>query len=332
EERRTSNTFRMQRHRRLQTPPKIQQKNNNIGRCFQETTTSVRHISDTVHNCSYCNAKLFLTETQEMCCKDGIYMFRVQGGIYHSIGSLFPIDGVPRFLQLYIYDTEYETDNRLSIMPKLHRDTLEFIKTLLNQLNLFVTNFRSISSNNNINNLHLLIRADHKLDQPIYNKPTASQVAAVWVEGNNPIEYTKRDIIIQSWSQGLRRVSELSGTYDPSNTRLFFRTVIMDGIPRYYKICLKKKLFQQYIVDNYVKIESARINYLRFSQNKIRSELYQGLQDSFQAGISNASQVGRRIVLPSSFIGGPREMYQRYQDAMALVQAYGRPDIFITIT
>ncbi|CAG8827270.1 12395_t:CDS:1, partial [Gigaspora margarita] len=67
-------------------------------------------------------------------------------------------------------------------MPKLHYDTLEFIKTLLDQLNPFVTNFCSIFTINNINNLCLLIKADHKLDQHIYNKPIASQVAAIWVK------------------------------------------------------------------------------------------------------------------------------------------------------
>ncbi|XP_024200595.1 uncharacterized protein LOC112203930 [Rosa chinensis] len=42
--------------------------------------------------------------------------------------------------------------------------------------------------------------------------------------------------------------------------------------------------------------------------------------------------VGRRTILPSSFIDSPRDTYQRYQDAMALVQKYGRPDLFITMT
>ncbi|CAG8854781.1 21513_t:CDS:2, partial [Gigaspora margarita] len=89
----------------------------------------------------------------------------VQGGIYHSIESLLPVDGIPKFLQLYIYDTEYKTNNRLSIMPQLHHDTLELIKILLNRLNPFVINFRSISLNNDLNDLYLYIRADHKLDQ-----------------------------------------------------------------------------------------------------------------------------------------------------------------------
>ena len=42
--------------------------------------------------------------------------------------------------------------------------------------------------------------------------------------------------------------------------------------------------------------------------------------------------MGRRTILPSSFIGCPRDMYQRYQDAMALVQNFGKPDLFITMT
>ncbi|XP_070510410.1 uncharacterized protein [Cardiocondyla obscurior] len=35
---------------------------------------------------------------------------------------------------------------------------------------------------------------------------------------------------------------------------------------------------------------------------------------------------------PSSFIGSPRNMLQNYQDAMAIVTKYGKPDLFITMT
>ncbi|CAG8743721.1 8226_t:CDS:2, partial [Gigaspora rosea] len=60
--------------------------------------------------------------------KNGVYTFRVQGGIYHAIGFLYPDNEIPKFLQLYIYDTKHETNNRLAIMPKLRKDTLEMIK------------------------------------------------------------------------------------------------------------------------------------------------------------------------------------------------------------
>ncbi|CAG8749191.1 17818_t:CDS:1, partial [Gigaspora rosea] len=47
EEHRTTSVFRMRKHRSLQTQ-QIRQKNYNIGHCFQETATSVCHISDII--------------------------------------------------------------------------------------------------------------------------------------------------------------------------------------------------------------------------------------------------------------------------------------------
>ncbi|CAG8734407.1 23865_t:CDS:2, partial [Racocetra persica] len=266
-----------------------------------ETNTFNRHVFDTIRICTYCDARLFPTETQGTCCGFG------------------------------------------KIKLSSADDT-----SILDRLNPFVVNFRSISSASNITELRLLIRADHGLDQRTYNMPTTSQVAAVWVEGNDHINYTERDIIVQSRSQGLQRVSELSGCYDPMQYPLLFPRGDYGWHPgilqntsqkkvtmrQYYSYKLHfrelsstllffgGRLLQQYVVDNYVKIESSRLSYLRFNQDKIRKEYYQGLHDSVQSGIINASEVGCRVILPSSFMG----------DAMALVQAYGKPDIFITIT
>ena len=53
--------------------------------------------------------------------------------------------------------------------------------------------------------------------------------------------------------------------------------------------------------------------------------------DAINAG-DISDNVGRRIILPSSFTGGPRQMYQLYQDAMAIVSHFGKPDLFITFT
>jgi hypothetical protein len=54
--------------------------------------------------------------------------------------------------------------------------------------------------------------------------------------------------------------------------------------------------------------------------------------DSLQAGEGRAATVGKRTVLSSSFIGGPRDMRRRYMDAMALVRKFGKLDIFFTMT
>ncbi|XP_062209052.1 uncharacterized protein LOC133910810 [Phragmites australis] len=97
-------------------------------------------------------------------------------------------------------------------------------------------------------------------------------------------------------------------------------------------ILFGKRLFQQFVVDTYIKIESSRLDYIWNHQKEIRADLYQGLVDSFNAGESRANAVGKRTVLATSFIGGPRDMRRRCMDAMALVRKYGKPDVFLTMT
>ena len=41
-------------------------------------------------------------------------------------------------------------------------------------------------------------------------------------------------------------------------------------------------------------------------------------------------QVGKTVILPLTFIGSPRYIQECYQDAMAIVNAKGKPDIFLT--
>ncbi|XP_058222040.1 uncharacterized protein LOC131332039 [Rhododendron vialii] len=92
------------------------------------------------------------------------------------------------------------------------------------------------------------------------------------------------------------------------------------------------RLLQQFVVDMYVKIETSRLDYFRNKQEEIRFDLYQGIVDSVNQGESQGSRVGTKTVLPRSFIGGPQDMQKRYLDAMALVQKFGKPDIFLTMT
>ena len=80
------------------------------------------------------------------------------------------------------------------------------------------------------------------------------------------------------------------------------------------------RLFQQFIVDVYIKIETSRLDFHRIKQSKIRFELYQGIIDSVIAGEARESHVEKRIVLPTIFIGSPRDMRRSYYDAMTLVQ------------
>ncbi|XP_042208656.1 uncharacterized protein LOC121856919 [Homarus americanus] len=50
------------------------------------------------------------------------------------------------------------------------------------------------------------------------------------------------------------------------------------------------------------------------------------------AADGDPNQVGRRIVLPATYTGGPRYLHEKRSDAMAFVRHYGRADYFITMT
>lgn len=45
-----------------------------------------------------------------------------------------------------------------------------------------------------------------------------------------------------------------------------------------------------------------------------------------------ARDIGKAFVLPATHPGSPRQMYELYQDAMAIVCKYGKPDLFATFT
>lgn len=92
-------------------------------------------------------------------------------------------------------------------------------------------------------------------------------------------------------------------------------------------------LFQEYVTDQYSKIELQRLLFVKNNQKHLRSELYGDLQDlATNVHHVNLGEVGKRVILPSSFHGSPRHMHQLYQDSMALIRKYGKPDLFITMT
>ncbi|GAA0175336.1 hypothetical protein LIER_28526 [Lithospermum erythrorhizon] len=65
-----------------------------------------------------------------------------------------------------------------------------------------------------------------------------------------------------------------------------------------------------------------RLDFLRNNQKKFRREQYQGVVDSVVSRILVGGKVGKRVYLPSTFIGGPRYLIHRYLDSMALVQEF----------
>ncbi|KAI5408977.1 hypothetical protein KIW84_054704 [Lathyrus oleraceus] len=284
----------------------------------------------------------------------GIYTFRAQGAIYHKIGGFHPNQGSrPRYLQLYIYDTDHELQNRMRENPILNQAVVYKLQKLFHQCNPFVIMFRQLALEPNIEQCRLLIK-ERSSNQPQYSLPSASQAATIVIGGGDEDTIERgRDINVINCDGKLTKVQETMGYYDPIllpfgtyGWDIETKTTVGKNVTcrEYYSYVLQirrndqsvllksGRLLQQYVIDNYVKIETGRLRWIRRNQNNIRSEVYQGLQDALHDGENNADNVGQRTILPSSFIGSKRDMTQRYQDGMAIVLNNGKPDIFLTMT
>ena len=60
--------------------------------------------------------------------------------------------------------------------------------------------------------------------------------------------------------------------------------------------------------------------------------MYSGLHDIISDEDANVEKIGKKVILSSSFTGSARYMQQLYQDSMAIVREFGKPDLFITVT
>ncbi|CAH1436244.1 unnamed protein product [Lactuca virosa] len=201
-------------------------------------------------------------------------------------------------------------------------------------------------------------------DGRTYNLPTSSEVASLIV-GDFCESIEKRDIVVQTSSGLLQRISELHPSYlalqypllfpygddgyrvdilhrgvtSSSNSkrttctmREFFAYRIQDRDHSFSLIVNAKRLFQQFLVDGYTMIESERLYFIRNQQKILRCTSYENLRSQQADGNTDISNVVQRVILPSSFTGGARYMMQNYLDAMSLCKWFGYPDFFITFT
>jgi hypothetical protein len=81
------------------------------------------------------------------------------------------------------------------------------------------------------------------------------------------------------------------------------------------------RLFQQWLVDMYVKVEFVRLDWYSLSKHQkiIWVELYRGIVNTLKTGEARASKVGRLVVLPRHFNGGECDAQAQFLDAMTLV-------------
>ena len=299
-------------------------------------------------------------------------VFKISGSMYHLTPNVLPDPGQePKFSQIYVYDKDQQVDARLSHtnQPKtINKTILENLQEMLKECNYYVHQFLAaadIFASRPTEDLRLVMKS--KGSQEAQKKTFMPDVSDVVVIA--PGDQTdRRDVVLyKSRSSHPRgndtvRIHELHKSYDPTayvlilpngddgysippplkkNSRPLtamdyysYHLMIRDSCFNTLHRC--GRLYQEYLCDMYSKVEGARLKFLQDNQDKLRVELYSGLQDAVtqkEPGKgSEVERIGQMIVLPASFTGSPRYMYKHYLDALAICREFRKFDLFITIT
>ncbi|PWZ45208.1 ATP-dependent DNA helicase PIF1 [Zea mays] len=151
------------------------------------------------------------------------YVFKINGIVHHRFGTLLPRRGaMPKFAQLYIHDTNHETQNRLNmfevddgVAEQPEREITMALLAMLNDNNKLVKAFRyareRLEQAGNQRITLRLLGCDARQDVQ-YNLPSSGEVAAIIVGDYTADEYTY-DVLVHDRNCGLRRVSCLHPSY-----------------------------------------------------------------------------------------------------------------------
>jgi len=303
---------------------------------------------------------------------DDPYCFKIQGQIYYQINTtLYAVQNEkPTYGQLFIIDSNEAINYRLTKNSELDLEIIQNLEHIMREFNVFAQSYKmmgeelenqqrlEIESGELLPELQLLFTLKSGMDRRRYNAQRTNEVAAVFrttADGEIPESYVT---IRNRNTKILQNVSTMDPNVEPWIYPLFYpygtqgwhnnltklnsnKRITRSQYIR-YRLAIRdefnififgRRLFQQWLVDSYVKIEKDRINYCKDHQRELRTETYQGLRDYIQTMVNNLNgRIGKMIILPSTFIGSLRNMLQNYQDAMAIVSKFGKPDLFITLT
>ena len=296
--------------------------------------------------------------------------YKIQGELYHQLGPLQPEEGRrPLYSQLYIYDPTEALAYREGNNPATCPEIMSLLQRVLLQNNPFVPVYeqaKALTENVVLPEYRLRLDFLRAMDRRRYNLPRGQNELAAIIPGDVETCINTRDVIIRpkggpllritechpsyialhfpllaptaqrGWSPDMRRY--LSGTdHALSDNRLTLCDFLQFRLhPRpshiesdhYFRSAL---LLQEYIVEMWLAAEHSKLRWIREHQADLRTELYTGILDALNEGLDPAA-VGRKIVLPSSFVSSPRFMHHNLQNALTLLRAHGGSDLFITFT
>ncbi|KAH9094889.1 hypothetical protein Ae201684P_022207 [Aphanomyces euteiches] len=292
--------------------------------------------------------------------------YTIQGELHHSIGPLLPADeGQASYAQIYITDPETQASIRRRMLGgNLNQSTVTKIQHLLLQHNAFTQLYKHAKDIPKDDDMRLVLTAQPRSNSRTHNLPTCSEIAVLFSKTSKsgrhillhgtdgpvlsevvPDYRVGKHVCLdrQPGEDHLFRIKEFHSAYDPLQYPLLFPTgtlgwsygnqsglngknVSLNNYARYHlyergafsPLHASGPLLQVFAVDNFARWKTKGLDFF--------------VTKPTTSVATHVNSIGKRIVLPSSYTGGPRYMRQRYLDAMAIVRKYGRPDLFITVT
>lgn len=184
---------------------------------------------------NYNNALAFTStgakQDESVAGQHGVYTYKIQGRCHHLLGSLLPTgDDEPKFAQVYF--TGGDPLERASIQQRHHFGMLENamlvqLEAMIRQVNSFYGAFttfldRMAVGGTTVSKCQLQLLDPKNRDPRTYNRPTADEVACVYI-ANDEQPTAGRDIILHLRnSAGLQRMSELHSSFMPLHFTLMF--------------------------------------------------------------------------------------------------------------
>uniref|UniRef100_A0A0R0GI82 Helitron helicase-like domain-containing protein n=1 Tax=Glycine max TaxID=3847 RepID=A0A0R0GI82_SOYBN len=322
---------------------------------FEQNTTHAKNYQQSIRtdNMMFAFTSASIKFDKTISHSRGPPTIKIQGQPCHMIGSLLPMPRKePKFAQLYIYETENEVHNRINTVShynEIEAHIVSNLQKMLDENNAHAKSLRMARdrlTGTEVHNIRLKLIAGREKDGRTYNVPSVPEVAGSLISGDIDAN-SNRNIIVETQNCQLQRIHELHCSYlalqypllfpygeDGYRADILHRDTLSGKKRKRNRFTMRewfayrlqcrpnegqtllhsKKLFQQFVAEGYTMIESKRLSYVRNNQKKLRVDKFCSLQQSSDAGNTK----GKRIILPSTFVGSPRYMDQLYFDGIAI--------------
>jgi len=300
-------------------------------------------------------------------------VYKIQGQVYHKMNKVAQPendDEAPTNGQLFFLDASEAMDYRQTCF-KNSDQLMAYIDSYLRENNRFANSYRMMrevyedhekeaqNHGTEMPEIKLLFCLKEGFDERRYNLPVADDVFAIMVCNAESDVIPAKYVVNLKGKKELLNIHPLDPIIEPMTYPILYpygtlgwNNQIKDKVGKKLTLCdfakfrlhyredkffplhHSKKLFQQWVTDQYTRIEWERLMFFRTDkfQRTFAKTNYQNILDHMDKKSGNKDIEKKMVILPSSFPNSPRNMHEHYMDAMTIMNETGKPDLFITFT